>query len=186
MKKILILGTLLFFYLAYCQERLDNLNKVFDEYEKKYQQENNLYTESSNDTEEIRQIKQALNVRKQKRIEINDLAEKQEEESNQYQNIENNALNKAANSISPIPKAPSDLIEAAEGASRTPEQKTYDNAAQTVGISNADDGIIITNNKYIIKTETETKEINKEMILAFCFVALLFLLIIIRRKKIRN
>ncbi|KPH12883.1 hypothetical protein [Chryseobacterium sp. ERMR1:04] len=186
MKKILILGTLLFFYLAYCQERLDNLNKVFDKYEKKYQQQNNPYTESSNDTEQIREIKQALNTRRQKRIEINDLAKKQEEESNQYQNIANNALKRAANSISPIPKAPSDLIEAAETAGRTPEQKAYDNAAQTVGISNANDGIIIANNNTIIKTETETKEINKEMILAFCFVALLFLLIIIRRKKIKN
>lgn len=186
MKKILILGTLLFFYLAYCQERLGNLNKVFDDYEKKYQQENNTYTESPNDTPHIRKMKKLLNARRQKKLEYEELAKKQEEEQNQYKNIERNVISNAAQSISPIPTGSSDANQALDKEGGSPEQNTYDNASQTVGISNANDGIITANNKDVIKIETETKVINKEMILAFSFVALLFLLIIICRKKIKN
>lgn len=168
------------------QGGFNDLDKIFDEHEKEYQQKNNPYAESPNDTERIRQMKKVLNAQRQREIEINNLAKKQEEESNQYQNIENNALSRAANSISPTPQAPSDLMEATETAGKTPEQKAYNNAKQTVGISNANDGIIIANNKEILTTKTETKEVNKEMILAFSFVVLLFLLIMIRRKKNKN
>lgn len=58
---------------------------------------------------------------------------------------------------------------------QTSQKNAYDNTTQTVGFSNANDGIIIANNKDIIKTETETNKISKEMILAFSFVPLLFL-----------
>lgn len=69
---------------------------------------------------------------------------------------------------------------------QTSQQNVHDNATQTVGISNANDGIITANNKDVIKMETETNGISKELILAFSFVALLFILIIFRRKRIKN
>ncbi len=170
---------------AYSQNGFDDLNKIFDEHEKKYQEKNSPYAESQNDTKRIRQIKQTLNTRRQKQIEVNNLAEKQKDESNQYQNIENNATKKAANSISGKVKAPTDLSDAINMVGRTDEEKAYDNAVSSTGISNANDAAIITGNHDIPTTENEANEISKDIILAFSIVGLLLFLIIIRRKRIK-
>ncbi|GAA5098294.1 hypothetical protein GCM10023210_34310 [Chryseobacterium ginsengisoli] len=187
MKRILMIWMVLSFSFVYSQQGgFDDLDKIFDEYEKEYQQKNNPYAESPNDTERIREIKKRLSAKRQQRLDINKLSQQQKEEVNQYKNIENSATRNAAQSISGFREAPTDLGEAINMSEQTSQQNAYDDATQTVGISNANDGIITANNKDVIKMETETKGINKEMILAFSFVALLFLLIIIRRKRIKN
>lgn len=178
---------LLSFGFAYSQQGgFNDLNKAFDEYEKEYQQKNNPYAESPNDTERIREMKKRLSAQRQQKLDKNKFSQQQKEEVNQYKNIENSATRNAAQSISGFREAPTDLGETINMSEQTSRQNTYDNETQTVGISNANDGIITANNKDVIKMETETKGINKEMILAFSFVALLFLLIIIRRKRIKN
>lgn len=55
MKRILMIWMVLSFSFVYSQQGgFDDLDKIFDEYEKKYQQKNNPYAEFPNDTERIR------------------------------------------------------------------------------------------------------------------------------------
>lgn len=184
MKRILVILMLLSFGYSYSQQGgFNDVNKIFDEYEKEYQQKNNPYAESQNDTEQIREMKKKASAQRQQKLDINKLSQQQKDEANQYKNIENSATRNAAQSVSGFREAPTDSEEAINMSEQTSQQNAYDNATQTVGISNPNDGIITANNKDVIKMETETKGINKEMILAFSFVALLFLLIIIRRRK---
>ncbi|MCJ8153113.1 hypothetical protein MKJ01_04960 [Chryseobacterium sp. SSA4.19] len=187
MKRILMIWMVLSFSFVYSQQQgLDDLDKVFDEYEKEYHQKNNPYAESPNDTERMREMKKRLSAQRQQKLDINKLSQQQKEEANKYKNIENSAIRNSAQSISGFREAPKDLGEAINMSEQTSQKNAYDNTTQTVVVSNANEGIIIANNKDIIKTETETNKISKEMILAFSFVALLFLLVIIRRKRIKN
>lgn len=61
MKRILMIWMVLSFSFVYSQQQgFDDLDKVFDECEKEYQQKNNPYAVSPNDTERMREMKKRL------------------------------------------------------------------------------------------------------------------------------
>lgn len=124
----------------------DDLKKMMEEDLASRQKSNSPYQDSPNDTPQIRQMKQALEARRQKGLDSAKRKKEISDQNNFAQNTENQLRQNAVDNINGKQNLPDSLLGGIEMSGRSQEQVAYDNSVNTLGTAGAKNAEIVANN----------------------------------------